>query len=297
MSSPQLPLPILKPAAAYCESTATEWGTSRYDTLRTCGQAYDLRYRQGIERKFKAAYFGVGSFVHASIAWMADGLRLGEDRAWGMPLDAWEAVQQWDEDPLKAVEQQAPLLEARRLLSAYWTHWGLEGASFPDVKILAAELPLDGVIAGARITTQADLVLLLPGRGPWQERIAFVDHKTAAAAPSEDAARRYSTRPQFLETSLLLQQRLSLGAPPPVIVNTIVKTKVPKFERHTVAPRESALRLLELELADLAQRHAAFKTPNLSACAPHLGALCWAFDWCHGSAETREIRFQIKSKE
>jgi hypothetical protein len=103
--------------------------------------------------------------------------------------------------------------------------------------------------------------------------------------------------PQFLETSLLLQQKLDLPHPPPVLVNAIIKTKVPKFDRLLVPPKESAVRLLVREMAELKDLHGSHCRPNLAACAPYLGGLCWAYDWCHGSEETRRLRFNVKEEE
>src|SRR3954470_22732465 len=63
----ELPPISILPASALLQSTATEWGSSRYGELQRCGEAYHLRYHLKIHPSSRPSYFGVGSLVHAGI--------------------------------------------------------------------------------------------------------------------------------------------------------------------------------------------------------------------------------------
>jgi hypothetical protein len=71
MIDPTLTLEAL--IAAVLEDTATEWGSSRWATLRRCPVAHDLRYHlKLVAGGPRPIHFGVGTLCHAAIRFASE---------------------------------------------------------------------------------------------------------------------------------------------------------------------------------------------------------------------------------
>jgi len=138
-----------------------------------------------------------------------------------------------------------------------------------------------------RYTARLDTVLRIGGE------LVIVDTKTRARAFPEDRggyARGVATNPQFLGQAFLVMQHFKLEAPPLLWVNAMVKTKVPQYDRLRVEFSPRAIEQWAANQQRLSARPAGDSSScvmNYSACAPEIGSRCWAFGWCHGTAETR----------
>ena len=275
-------------AAAELE-TGTEFGSHVFGSYRNCQRKSQL-HRAGLVRVGRLYdrldYFGIGGAVHAvlSYGWAAmqrgavvdplDALRAATQRPAGIDLDTYE--------------------EAERLCTAYYAHYG-----FPDwrdgVKILDVEVLLrDDSSFAVPYTARLDLVAEIAGE------IVLVDTKTRAKSLPKDRegyARDLRTREQFLGQAFLAMQRYGLAEPPPVVVNVIVKTKIPAFDRLRVNIRRS-------DVERWAENHAAEATAgldgslmNYSSCAPEIGSKCEFIDYCHGDAEQRARGFAFRKEK
>lgn len=267
-------------------STATEWGSSRWAVHNRCGRENELRYTRGIYRlplvnavpSAKPTPFHVGSLVHA-------GLRLVEAGVMA-PAEATAAVI----DAALATGQrfsQFDTYEAQRLLDAYWAHWGKENAGWPE-GLLVVETERQLQATGLRHTGAIDTLLQQESDG----ELVIVDTKTRAQKLPEDAASLFATNPQFLSLSYMLQEELDLPAPPPIMVNAIMKTKVPAFDRVLVRLRQEQVDTWARNQAEIETRdEPPTSIMNYNACAPSFGFKCDYLGYCHGSEEERELHY------
>lgn len=297
-------------------STATPWGSSRWDEAARCEVAYALRYEpqryrlplapqepavkpasepaseprdgsssslsgsssSGRSRGAKADAREVGSLIHACLAWQAEAELVGGVRSWRDVLArAGEQGDRWD--PLS-------IAEARRLMPAYLSRWG-DCWSASGFTVIAVELPLQITELDLELpwTTRADLVV----REQATDLIWFVDHKTRGQSPSredpEGAIRREArVRAQFLGTSLALREHYNLDYNPGVIVDVIVKTKEIALFRVPVVLGSHQLSMWRAAQAEHARKRSAGEQPrpNLRECVGVYGP-CWAYEQCHGN--------------
>lgn len=304
MSSPAFATP-----ADCLASTATEWGSSRYGEWFRCNMGHHLRYRLNVRRaphvdeveavatgelpdgKPEGLHFEVGSLVHGGINWVSDGVMAGIEREWE---DVTTAAPDYRDAERPRGFDLGSIYEAQRLLGAYFAHYGEANAGWhEDLKIIAVELQLAEHQAFALpYTSAADVILQHPSG-----EIIIGDHKTRAKSFPKDSGGRarytrgLAVRPQFAGLSWLVRRHYGLDYCPAVLVNGIIKTKIPQFDRLRVD-------LLPEDLAwwEAAQRSAAATglvscAPNPTACAPEMGSRCWAFDWCHGPQELKDRKF------
>jgi len=287
---------IIRPTpASMLGSTASPWGASRFSEAQRCEQAHDLAFVQRLRPKKYAdpdfgesggepSYFALGSLVHACRAWSQLGARDGWAADW---REVIQAASEAGTDP-------GVLWECERLLTAYDAHHGTENAGWPEgVQILEVECLWEAQLGALPYTARADALVRLPDGS-----LAIPDIKTRAKALPEDAAQHWGLRPQFLGLAWLAMRALKLEVPPPVWVDAIVKTKVPKFARVLV-PLDAGAVLRwasnqERVAGELARMQEARRLPimNYAACAPEIGSPCRWQAWCHGSDELRAQRFE-----
>jgi hypothetical protein len=316
-------------AIAALAPTLTEYGSSRFGEYRRCQRAHALRYRDGIVRlrlgpSDRLDYFMLGILVHAALAYHWEGLKLGIQRSWRDVLHA-------------ATQREGGLErdlynEAERLLAAYFGHHQSDphfGSDWPEgTEIVDVEREIsDGAVCprcdGTRLepsrlvagemlrchscetssgggsfalpyTARLDLVVRIDGT------LHVVDTKTRAAKLPEDRAgyaRKLRTRAQFLGQAHLAMLAYGLAEPPPVMVNAIVKTKIPQFGRLVVPiTLGDVTRWREQQRRDAAAGLAG-DNMNYSQCAPEIGASCIYLDYCHGSEEVRAKHYGQRPEE
>jgi hypothetical protein len=224
-----------------------------------------------------------GRLVHSCIHYMNAGVIAGEPT----PRD-WRAVLQRAGD---APYNHEPIdvREATRLMAGYYARYGTANAGWPEeAQIVASEQLLGSDALPLPYTTRVDALLRLSGE------LIVTDHKSRAQRiPDEraDFARGLATRPQFVGLSWLVKQAYGLAEPPPVWVNAIIKTKIPDYDRLLVRITQSAIDQWLENQARIAAAGLNGDLMNYSQCAPDIGQRCWAFDWCHGSAEMRSRKF------
>jgi hypothetical protein len=271
--------------------TQTEWGSSRYAEWQRCQVAHDLRYIQGIRPTSEPDYFGIGTLVHAALAYVADGaMRHTKPHRWE---DVVKAAQTQDPPPPEFVIE-----ESSRLLKAYFQRWGHENAGWSAVDIISIEREFTAPAPNSfRYSGRIDMLLEIDGQ------IMIVDTKTTSrnyGSNYDEIRRELTTRSQFLGLSWLVQNAFGLREPPAIIVNLIVKTKVPQFDRIWAPITQKQLALWvetqrqNYQVFDLLSARKPIR--NYSACAPGYSPRCWAFDWCHGTNEQHERLYRIEKK-
>lgn len=282
--------PLPPEAFAALLSTLTAYGSSRFGEYRRCQRAHALRYSEGLIQlrtgpSLDNDYFGLGIMIHACLAYVWEGLKLGAPRDWGCVLQARTA---------DGKMQQALYDETYRLVSAYFGHYGENDFNENGFKIVDVEREFtDSDSFDLPYTARLDLVVAVA------DRIFIVDTKTRATAFPKDARAKYQrglrTRSQFIGQAHLARRAYGLDYTPHVIVNAIVKTKIPSFDRLNVELTDR-----DVETWCGAQREAAAAglegtAMNYSSCSPDMGAPCSFLDYCHGSDETRARHFTTKA--
>jgi hypothetical protein len=283
-------------------STATLYGSSRCTELQRCDMAYHLRYERGIAPKRKAAYFDVGSYVHGCLRWVNEAALAGEPldyRDWRPVIVEARALRHelvtQELAQLPGWDELDPIDEAERLVGAYFAlhgrpHW-------PEAaRIVAVEEPLEDAELVA--TARMDLALDLGGE------FIIADTKTRKGSlpeNREEFARGLATNEEFLRLSALAQKRYGLAEPPPVWLDAIIKTKVPKVDRLLVRFTQAQIdqwrrNQMLLSAQAWASGDSAFagrRLPimNYHECDTPLGR-CWAFNWCHGTDESRALHYR-----
>lgn len=268
-------------------STATEWGTTRYADWQCCEQLYDLRHAKYIRPRDRADYFALGGLLHAALAYLGLGVLVGDaTRGWRDVLDRFVEL---GGDPMLS-------LEASILLEPYFQWWGIANAGYGESRIVAVEVPVRAAIGPLPRTTQLDAVIVHEGE------LVVVNHKSRSSTlpkDLEDFKRALRTDPQFLCESWLGMQALGLSEPAPLMINYLIKTKEPAFERVIVRPTrddldawsQNALRVA----ADMQRAADLGRMPrrNYSQCAPWgRSRRCEYFEWCHGTEQSRELHYE-----
>jgi hypothetical protein len=95
----------------------------------------------------------------------------------------------------------------------------------------------------------------------------------------------------------LVQRAYGLSEPPAVIVDGIIKPterQPPKLDRLYVRPTAQDVQAWADNQAVLAValRDPSRTTRNYRECAPEIGSRCAYFDYCHGSEQTRALRYK-----
>lgn len=266
--------------ASFAAPTATPWGSSRFAAFRACPRKHQLRYHRHVRTVADAGYYSLGRLVHAVLAYCAAG-------------------HDWREMIAFASDTEGDLgivYEAERLCGAYFSHYGTESCGFPGASVIGIEQALESTIGGMPYSSRADLLLRLVG-----ETVVVVDHKTRSSKVPDDRdeyIRELATRPQLLGLSALVQELFSLATPPPVLLNEIVKTKIPKFGRTMVRFTQHQINGWRLEHACCAEGMMALGDGcgvcNLDQCAPVIpsGSRCEYFDFCHGNEAQRIAHYR-----
>ncbi len=291
-------------AAEALAPTQTEFGSSRVAELQRCPTAHDLKYTQRIFPKSDAVYFDVGRYTHACLRYVNEGVIAGEERSHSdvieLATDLRAAEIAAGRMQPVAWDETDPVAEADRLAGIYYGTHGSENGGWPQgVKLLHCELLLED--HELRATCRADLVVSRGGE------IIIPDTKTRGRVLPKDRAdyaRGLRTNEQFLRISALAQRHFNLPEPPSVWLDAIIKTpKAPKdpeakwpvdrllitFTQSDIdAWRENARRMIAVE--DALRQLPVVR--NYHECDPPIGQRCWAFNWCHGSAEQRAERFR-----
>lgn len=301
---------ITPEAIAALQPTPTEWGSSRYKAWRTCPRLHHLAYTVGLElapvpadeldlleppdasphadRKPQPRLVGI--LGHACMAEASHG------------RDAWDVLDAAAEGHGGPELANAGVIrEVGRMLDAYRSHYdGLPGYDPSRWDIVAVEQALRSDTLGPLpVTCRVDLLLRDRGTGDH----VIVDHKFRGQTLGDDhakARRIWRTDWEFLALSHCVQERYALDAPPPVWVNALIRTKLPKFERLLVTFTETdhlPLWRREIAAADARELRLGGHRRNLSSCAPQWGEHCWAYAHCWGTQEQRDRYYQIKRKD
>jgi hypothetical protein len=290
--------------------TQTDWGNSRWSLYAKCPMAHHLRHNVGVVSKWgQAAYFGVGQAVHAGLQYMQLGVMRREQRDWRAVLEYCASLPDAKHEELD---------EAYRLLEWYFNHWGTDNAGWhPQAEIIGVEglleaAPDDPIFP---YTARYDTLLMIGG-----EHIAADTKTRAMIVPGykgnelvdEDKLaewkRGQAINPQFLGQSYLLQKQLGLDTPPDVLVNCIMKTKVPSFVRVRLRITQTAVDRWAANQANVAHAarlddlrthkadgdsYRAAELMRYQSCVPYIGDKCTYFSWCHGAEESRELHYVI----
>lgn len=284
MTANELDTQTQRAIAAELKSTATRWGSSRWSELSKCGFGYHLRYHLRVVPAERASYFTFGTLAHACLSYSARN-----------PANRWQDVIAFARQDA-ATYPTAIVDQVEVLIGAYFARWGHEATCGFDasVEVVAVEELIE-VPASPGVepySTRLDLQLRVG------DELAFCDHKTAGSTPITTACdvdelrRQLATRPQFLGSSWALREALGLSYAPPMIVNYLIKTKVPKFLRVFVPFTNAQLDMWNENRAPVPTRDGPVPRRDLHNCAPAIGMPCWAFDYCHGNDRSKEIKFK-----
>jgi hypothetical protein len=289
-----------------------------------CLRAHWLKREAGVRQKRPADYFATGRLLHAVIAYVARAEREGRQVE---PVQMIEFLYAQDGIDPKVIA------EVERLTGAYFAHYGTELAGFADyvlggrrkVEILGVETLVEAEIRGPKAwedatpgepasiwlrgipygktsypyTQRLDLILQVG------DRVLIVDHKTRSQKVPDDTdeyVRTLQTRPQLLGAAWLVSRalRIPVGRVG-VLLNEIIKTKIPKFARTEVTFSEDQIADWWADMLDQAQAMwgmdlSAPPPRNLDACAPVIGnQRCQFFDWCHGDQARRDANYTYPS--
>lgn len=304
----------MTPIERALQPTASEWGSSRFGEWRRCQVAHDLKYRLSIVPAPRpiddmgdwegddTGYFDTGTACHLVLRYVQESRLFGDcDPArWADVLGAWVDS---GATPEEKINRGAARLDALILMGAYWSHYEITNAGWPEgTRILAVEKPLGvaaGVLGPLPYTATADVILEMPSGD-----IVVVDHKTRGRPLPKDTARygqAMSVRAQFVGLSWLVARDLGLATPPQVWVNAIIKpTKTigPRFGRVWVpmtGTRLATWEWMQRQTATAMSGAVGAPRPDWSTCAPEVGSRCAYFLHCHGSSEDKE-QYYVKKE-
>ncbi len=260
------------------KSTATEWGSSRWESYQRCEVEHALKYEPN---RFRLPLSNptaparprkgtgpnpleVGRLVHAALEVVALNQKHGTENDWCEAL----------------LGEALDVFEAQRLVQRYLVFWGKDWVGF---EVIEVEHPVAIAVGPMPWTTRLDVLL----RDLETTRLVVVDHKTRGSMPSggDDALRDEGRcRPQFLGAIAATRVTLDLDYNPDFIIDTIVKTKTPAYARPRFAASDSNIEAWVADQTRLAHRYVEGAVPvrNLHACNGKY-SLCEFYDRCHES--------------
>lgn len=265
--------------------TQTEWGSSRWATLEECPRKYSYIYGRRIYPDGDSRPASIGRAVHRGLAAEYTRQIALQDGDASIPEDLWRLVinaDEYDDEIVKA--------EAVRLVKThnnYWEtgwrdpHWASPVAVEKVVKTVIA--PIRKSLPDVIFTTRVDLFAKLK-----KGRIIPVDHKTRSR--DGDSTIEFGMSGQFL--GMLASWPKSYGKRPPyVLVNKIVKTNSPKFERIPIPFTDRMIEQWKRDMAHLGADLVRYEKEKYwprhrESCIRRYGP-CDFYQLCHAGAGAR----------
>ena len=263
---------LIKP---FLDSTATEWGHSRWETLERCPREYSLRYLWGIREQNIPIAPQIGTVVHRGIAaslW-AENLAKGEKKK--PPKNFWRDVVYASPEPIEA------RLEALRLVEAHEKFWAERDPGYD--KVIAVEQHIKGSINGVPYTTRFDVVAQ-------KKRLPMlIDHKTSSRLAGNPAT-EFQMSGQFLG-ALAVWEAAGNKKVPFIRINLIVKTREPQFVRFGLTFSEQQVTRFRKDLTNLKNDldrylQTRYFPRHYSACVGKYSP-CRYYDLCHKGSAAR----------
>jgi hypothetical protein len=262
--------------------TQTEWGSSRWATLERCPREYSFVYSNriypdGEPRKGRA----IGSAIHRGLA--AEYTRqlalINGDSS--VPEDLWRIVINAGQDDEMVKAEAVRIVKAH---NAYWDTgwrdpmWAEPIAVEKFVRVVIA--PIRKSLPDAVFTTRIDLVAKKK-----KGQIIPVDHKSASK--DGDSSIEFGMSGQFL--GMLAGWPKGYGKRPGfVMVNKLVKTNVPKFERIPIPFTDRMIEQWKRDMAHLGADLIRYEKEKYfprhrASCIGRFGA-CDFYGLCHAGA-------------
>lgn len=265
------------------------WSHSQFATLRRCPKAHKLRYKRRLQlvggEKSDALLIGSGFHRGRELVTL-EALRGAEtDRA------VWDSA-------VAVASAECPsgpaAVEVVRLLRAYQLKYGCDNAGYGhEYEVAGAEQvftagDLHASIGGFASIADAHLIRNIDGRH------VLVEAKTAGRSPSGTIEHMAAERRTWSQTlSLAYCGWQELGEIPLILYDIVVKNTKPVFFRVPVEVTEADLLRWRAEQEELEQL-VPLSCANRDACAPPVGFRCEFFDYCHGSDEDRNAKYEIR---
>lgn len=288
--------------------TATRWGHSRYSEWHRCEYAHWLRYHKKLRPAVNDISLDIGSAVHIGLAAGMLGYKLGRTDLSALALFAVETEPR--------IQEEAKV-EGRRLLEVYEAHWGelawnfggdvIAVEEYLEANVTQEPLPKGETSTFPPTSTRVDAIVRIPwGRGGHPHMTwAWVDHKTRKNSvpgktdPEKRAefVRGLYTDDQFLRHSYCFWRRT--GRVRPGILNFLIKTKTPQYERISICHTEEQIKRwaknedLRVRAYSFELEHQQEPIMQYGECDPAIGQRCWAFNWCHGLPEAKAEKFYV----
>ena len=217
---------------------------SRLQTYMGCSRAFMWKYVEDLDVGKPYIRMELGSGAHEGLAQLASGASMDEAMKAAVARFKMEFK---DEQMLPGEMEEITAAEEtlRKLLPAYVDHWGDQ--PFTPLGIEIGGQVTVGTVLIDGVSWECIIVFRLDKLVTFNQQIWIVDHKTAAKLDLRDVS-KYAMDLQFTAytyaATKLLQQQLPEGSPfeprvQGVIVDMLVKTKVPQFHRD-IFPRTDA---------------------------------------------------------
>ena len=217
---------------------------SRLQVYRDCPRKFYWKFVENLDTDRPAINLEVGSGTHEGLA------ELGAGRPLEEAIEAAVARYRRDlpkrrlpgDDELYADGEET----VRRLLTAYEDHWGREGQKWHPLGNEVAGKVEVGEGTGVFLTFRSDKFV------QWHGGLWIVDHKTAAKMDPREMM-KYQMNIQvtaYIYGAMKLLQTRIQG----VIVDFLVKTKIPQFAREVFERTDEELNAFEVEFVRWARQ-------------------------------------------
>lgn len=268
----------------------TPWGWHRWEDLLKCPRKYDLLYNQHCTVPARSNALEFGGLLHECLALYyeeANAILSEQDDARADQLyDAYCHEPQWHrllaEIENSGVEAYFEVVEdVLRVMRAYLEHYPMLRDKFLEHEIVAVEEFMDPP-GPFNFTARMDLAYRAP-RGLW-----VVDHKSSKAM-TEDLASGWALNGQMLGLMYAAPRHWPDEQVLGLVVNILVRTKVPQFKRVTV-PLYPAMVDVWVERLTMWVNHVlpfyadVGWPPNFASCIHRYGR-CPFYDYCETGDE------------
>jgi hypothetical protein len=270
---------------------------SRVQLFNACKRKFYWQFVENLIPERPAYHLSVGTAVHTALALVHTGKSVEE--ALSASLKEFDTLL-----PKKKVPGDEEIIEEnrdiiRQLVPAYVAEYADEETPWIPLGVEVAGRVEVGDNTGIYLVFRTDQIV------SWNNQLWIIDHKTAKKLDLRDLM-KYEMDLQFSAyvygVTCLLQKAIA-----GIIVNVLVKTKVPQFARQLYTRSHEELKEFEAEFVEIGNeirwrmaRIAAGEDPkvvfykNTAQCFNY--GTCWYRDLCLKDTEIRRMAF-IKRKE
>jgi hypothetical protein len=286
------------------DGVAFNLNQSRVQTFLRCHRKYGWQYVEQLVPDRPTYHLSTGTAVHAALAAVKAGKATPEESV-QIALETFKDLLPKRKLPGddEIIAENEEIIQA--MVPAYFEHYKHDPEPWKPIGIEVAGRVEVGEGTGVFLVFRTDALVI------WRKMLWLVDHKTAKKLDPRDLMKYemdiQPTAYAYGITKLFAQQGRNMRVSG-VIINVLVKTKVPQFAREQYTRTDDELAEFEREFVEIARdmktRHLRVQAgenwkdvfyKNTNECFSY--GTCWFRDLCMHDTPTRRLSFRSREAD